>query len=380
MALGGFKFKMSLAEKRSLGLVAAWLIIVNIFALLALNRLNLNPDTALGWMSPETFKPVQTWNIIDIHNRWASFWYLNIATHGYQYWGEKNQSNVVFFPVYPILVAVLTPFCGGDPVLAGWIVSSFFLALSAIMLTRLTQEFHPDISDPLLPATFLLVYPTAFYLNAVYSESVFLFFSLAAVRCTLRRNFAMAAVWVALASATRVAGLFLCIFMAAEFIREYGLRSLFSWRAWPLVVAPLGAIVFFIYHWAEFGDFFLYFKVQKNFGRSFDPDSQFFDIRNNPHLAHTVLEIFFTAAAIALGIIALVRLKISYGLYMLISLGIALSSGTTLGISRYAMVLFPIYLIAGSVRSFVGRMAWWLGSALLLALNIIRFVNHYWAG
>jgi hypothetical protein len=128
------------------------------------------------------------------------------------------------------------------------------------------------------------------------------------------------------------------------------------------------------------GLFFLYFKVQKTFGRSFNPDSHFFDIRNNPHLAHTVLEIFFTAASITLGIIALVRLKISYGLYMLTSLGIALSSGTTLGISRYSMVLFPIYLIAGTVRSFVGRMAWWLGSTLLLALNIVRFVNHYWAG
>lgn len=380
MALSGFKFGINLPEKRSIGLVAVWLIIVNIFALLALNRLNITPDTALDWMSPETFKPVQTWNIIELHNRWDSFWYLNIATNGYQYWGENSQSNVVFFPVYPILVAVLKPFCGGNLVLAGWIVSSFFLVLSAILLTRLTQEFHPDISDPLLPTTFMLVYPTAFYLNAVYSESVFLFFSLAAVHSTLRKNFAVAGGWVALASATRVAGLFLCIFMVTEFIREYGFRSLFSWRVWPLAVAPIGAIVFFAYHWVEFGDFFLYFKVQKTFGRSFDPDSHFFDIRNNPHLVHTVLELFFTITAIALGIIALVRLKISYGLYMLTSLGIALSSGTTLGISRYSMVLFPIYLIAGTVRSFVGRMAWWLGSALLLALNIIRFVNHYWAG
>lgn len=380
MTVGRFQIKTSLYERRSIGLVAAWLIIVNIFALLALNRLNLDPDTALDWMSSETYKPVQTWNIIDIHNRWDSYWYLNIATHGYQYWGEKSQSNVVFFPVYPILVATLKPVCGGNPVLAGWIVSIFFLFLSAIMLTRLTQEFHPDISDPLLPVTFLLVYPTAFYLNAVYSESVFLFFSLAAVLSTLRRNFAVAAGWVALASGTRVAGLFLCIFLLTEFIQEYGFRSLFSWRAWPLSVAPMGAIVFFAYHWVEYGDFFLYFKAQKAFGRSFELDSHFFDIRNNPHLAHTLLEIFFTITVIALGIITLVRLKISYSLYMLTSLGVALSSGTTLGISRYAMVLFPIYLIAGTVRSYVGRMAWWLGSALLLAFNVIRFVNHYWAG
>jgi len=44
------------------------------------------------------------------------------------------------------------------------------------------------------------------------------------------------------------------------------------------------------------------------------------------------------------------------------------------------MVLFPIYFIAAGIRSSVGRSAWLFGSALLLALNIICFVNHYWAG
>jgi hypothetical protein len=63
---------------------------------------------------------------------------------------------------------------------------------------------------------------------------------------------------------------------------------------------------------------------------------------------------------------------------MLVSLGIALSSGSVLGIARYSMVLFPIYFIAAGIRSPVGRSAWLLGSTLLLALDIIRFVNHYW--
>jgi hypothetical protein len=64
---------------------------------------------------------------------------------------------------------------------------------------------------------------------------------------------------------------------------------------------------------------------------------------------------------------------------MLASLGVAVSSGTILGLARYALVLFPIYLIAASIRSTVGRSAWLFSSTLLLALNIICFVNHYWA-
>ena len=372
--------KTNASARRSLALVAAWLIIINIFALLALNRLNVAPDTALEWMSPSIYKPEQSWNIINLHNRWDAYWFLDIAQNGYYLRGERDLANVVYFPLYPLLMLAVKPLAGGNLVLAGWIVSSVFLALSVLVLTRLTQEFHPDIDDPLLPVAFLLVYPTAFYLNAVYSESLFLFLSLAMVFCALRRNFLLAGVWAALASATRIAGLFLFILLITEFIQAYGWRALLTRRAWPLALAPAGAIAFFVYHWIAFGDFFLYLKIEKNFGRGFKPDSAFFDIRNNPDLVHTVLEIGYTVIAIILGLIALMRFRLSYGLYMLVSLGIALSTGTTLGIQRYYMVMFPVYFIGASIRSTVGRFAWLFGSALLLALNAIRFVNHYWAG
>jgi hypothetical protein len=373
-------FRPNASARRSLSLVAVWLVIINIFALLALNRLNLAPDTALEWMSPAIYKPEQTWNIINLHNRWDAYWYLDIAKNGYYLRGETNQANVVFFPLYPLLMYAVKPLAGGNLVLSGWIVSSVFLVLAVLMLTRLTQEFHPDIDDPLLPTAFLLVYPTAFYLNAVYSESLFLFLSLAMAFCAMRRNFLLAGVWAALASATRIAGLFLFILLITEFIQTNGWRVLLTRRAWPLALAPAGMIAFLVYHWVAFGDFFLYLKIQKFFGRGFKVDSAYFDIHNNPDLVHTVLELGYTIVAIVLGFITLMRFRVSYGLYMLVSLGIALSTGTTLGISRYTMVMFPIYLIGASIRSTVSRTAWLFGSTLLLALNVIRFINHYWAG
>ena len=373
-------FKLTAITRRSLALVAVWLVIVNIFALMALNRLNIAPDTALEWMSPETYKVRQSWNIIDLHNRWDAYWYLDIAQNGYYLRGEDGQANVVFFPLYPLLMHMVGFVVGGNLVLAGWIVSSVFLALAAVMLTRLTQEFHADI-DPILPVVFLLVYPTAFYLNVVYTESLFLFLSLAMVYCALRRNFPMAGVWAAMASATRVAGVFLFVLLFIEFVQANGWRALLTRRVWPLALAPLGALGFFIYHWIAFGNFFLFLKVQNTFGRDFGMAvSNYFVIRNNPDMVHTMLDLSYAAAVIILGFIALRQFRPSYGVYMLVSLGIELSSGTPLGIARYSMVLFPIYFTAASIRSPVGRSAWLFGSTLLLAFNIIRFVNHYWSG
>jgi hypothetical protein len=364
--------------RRSLAMAAVWLVIVNLFALLAFNRLNLAPDTAFEWMSPATVAPVQqSWNLIELHNRWDSYWYLDIAKNGYYLRGEKDISDVVFFPLYPLLVRLAGPVAGGDLVLAGWMLSSLFLVLAVVMLTRLSQEFHPDV-DPTLPAAFLLTYPAAFFLNAVYSESLFLFLSLATVFWSLRRHFMIASLWAALASATRVAGVFLFVVLFIEFVQAHGWRALLTRRVWPLALAPLGALAFCLYHWIVFGDFFLYLKVQRLFGRDFEMEVSDFWVRNNPDLANTVLDLAYTAAAILLGVVALRRFRLSYGVYMLVSLGIALSSGSVLGVARYSMVLFPIYFIAAGMRSPVGRGAWLLGSTLLLALDIIRFVNHYW--
>ena len=372
--------QLDLLTRRSLAVVAVWLIIVNTFALIAFNRLNLAPDTAFEWMSAGTVRPVQpSWNVIDLHNRWDAHWYLDIAQNGYYLRDEKEIANVVFFPLYPLLVRMLGPLAGGNLVLAGWILSSLFLGLAVCRLTRLTQEFHPEI-DPLLPATFLLVFPAAFFLNAVYSESLFLFLSLSTVLCALRRNFLLASVCAALASATRIAGVFLFVLLLVEFLQANGWRALLTRRAWPLALAPAGALAFFVFHWIAFGDFFLYLKAQRLYGRDFKMEAMDYAIRNNPDLVNTGYDLAFTAIAILLGIVALRRLRTSYGVYMLVSLGVALSSGTDLGVSRYSMVLFPIYFIAAGIRSSVGRSAWLFGSALLLALNIICFVNHYWAG
>ncbi|HSO63220.1 MAG TPA: mannosyltransferase family protein [Desulfobacterales bacterium] len=362
--------------RRSLAMAAVWLVIVNLFALLAFNRLNLAPDTAFEWMSPGTYKVKQSWDIISLHNRWDSYWYLDIAQNGYYLRGEAI-SNVVFFPLYPLLVRLTGPFAGGDLVLAGWMLSSLFLLLTVAMATRLSQEFHPGI-DPTLPAAFLLAYPAAFFLNAVYSESLFLFLSLATVFWALRRNFMIASIFAALASATRVAGVFLFVILFVEFVQSNGWRALVTRRVWPLALAPFGALAFCLYHWIAFDDFFLYFKVQRAFGRDFEMEAGDFLARNGPDLANKMLDLAYTAVAILLGVVALRRLRPSYGVYMLVSLGIALSSGTTLGIARYSMVLFPIYFIAAGIRSPVGRGAWFFGSTLLLALDIIRFVNHYW--
>jgi hypothetical protein len=75
----------------------SWFFIINVFALLALNRFNLNADTSYIWINPSEFHQEKSWDLISLHAHWDSFWYLDIAKNGYSFKGPEKLSNIVFF-------------------------------------------------------------------------------------------------------------------------------------------------------------------------------------------------------------------------------------------------------------------------------------------
>lgn len=365
---------------RNIVLVCIWLIVVNGYALIALNRLNVTPDNAFPWINPKIFKTEDKWNLIKLHAKWDSYWFLDVAKNGYYMRGENEFANVVFFPLYPIGVRLMGYLTGGNLVLAGWIVSSLCLLIGVLVLTRLVQRFHPNI-DPIWPTIFLLIFPTAFFLNAVYSEAMFLMLSIAMFYFAFQRRFWIAACFAALASATRMAGVFLFFPLLVEFIQANGWRALFSRSVFALGIAPVGAVAFFLYHYFKFGDFFLYLKVERWWGRDFSGDIDDLEqIVTHSGITNWIIEWGFTIFGFAAAAAVLWKLRRSYGIYMFVSMAIAFASGGTFGIGRYCMVLFPTYLLAASIQSVPVRSAWILTSTLFLALNTLLFINTYWAG
>jgi hypothetical protein len=161
--------------KRVVVLFILWIVIVNFFAVLALNRFNLKGDTAYTWIDPNQFSQNQQWNLISLHARWDSFWYLDIAQNGYIFNGAGKLSNIVFFPLYPLLIKATSILFGGNLIFAGWILSTIFLLLALIYFSKLIKEFHGGISSQ-LPLLFLLIFPTAFFSTQFIQNLYFYFF------------------------------------------------------------------------------------------------------------------------------------------------------------------------------------------------------------
>lgn len=364
---------------RVITLVVFWLIVVNVFALAALNRFNLKPDTAYTWINPFQFRQEQSWDLLSIRSHWDSFWYLDIAKNGYSYKGPEELSNLVFFPLYPALIRLVSFLIGGNWVLAGWVISSASLVLAAIFLFKLVKKFHPHL-NPYFPLVLLLIFPTAFFLNAVYSEALFLFLSVAAFYFALEKNFLLAGTFGLLAVLTRATGALLFIPIAWEYFESYRLKGIFSPRFLPIFLIPLGMLSFFAYHYQKFHDPLLFSKVEGWWGRAFATNRNHLALLTHPAVVNLSLDLFFIVFALISTAFIFKRLRISYGLYLLSALIFTLSSGTTMSIGRYIMVLFPLYIFGASVKNELVKQIWIFVSVLFLGLYITLFVNNYWAG
>ncbi len=117
-------------------------------------------------------------------------------------------SEAAFYPLYPALVAVVGRVLGGHFVLGGILVSLLAALGAFVLLERLAEERFGG-SGARRALLYLALFPTAFFLQAVYSESLFLVLCLAAFVLAERGRFAYAGIVVGLAILTRPTGIVL---------------------------------------------------------------------------------------------------------------------------------------------------------------------------
>ncbi|MFI5010565.1 MAG: mannosyltransferase family protein, partial [Solirubrobacterales bacterium] len=119
--------------------------------------------------------------------RWDSSWYLVIAHYGYRPdLGAFTASRAAFFPLYPLGLRGLSD-VGLPPVLAGVALSVAALAAALYGIHRLATLEFAARGDGLRVARLAVLLtafaPMAFFLSAVYSESLYLALSVGLFWC-----------------------------------------------------------------------------------------------------------------------------------------------------------------------------------------------------
>src|SRR5215207_86272 len=134
---------------------------------------------------------------------WDTISYLGIAILGY-----RPDASIAFMPLYPVLIRLASPLFGGNHLLAALALSTFFCIIALILMYELFAATYPQAIARDAVVLFL-TFPTAFFLLAGFTESLFIALVLAFWLLARKRRWFLAALVAGLATLTRLQGVIL---------------------------------------------------------------------------------------------------------------------------------------------------------------------------
>ena len=365
-----------------------WRAVIQIISLLSLDRLQALPDIAYEFYNPNPWiNNLPEW--LMPFAKWDSGWYLSIAKQGYFY-TTGSASNVVFFPLYPLLLKIISWFTNNHILLAGIIISHLTLFGAIYFLYKLTKiDFDEETSWR--SVFYLLLFPTSFYLISVYTESLFLFLAILTFYLARKNKWWLAGISGLLASLTKPWGVAIVIPLAIEYLEQKN----FSWQKikadiLSLCLLPLGTFVYMLFLKIKFGSFWLFAAGQKiwHLDTAFNPlftlqkywQNIFLTISDNlPYQSAISIDFAFFGSMLLLSLVIFSKLRKSYGIYALLATLIPAFSGILVSMSRYALVVFPLFILLAvwgknKIINFIIMTLF----ATLLSFFLTLFVHDYW--
>lgn len=283
--------------------------------------------------------------------RWDGPHYIDIAKNGYQTTGEQALF-IVFYPLYPLLIKIVAFFMH-DFLASSILVSLFFSLTASILLFEITLlDFNRRTA--LLAVWFLNIFPTSFFLQASYTESLYLTLSLSTVYFYRRRSYLSSSITGILSTMTRINGILLLPLLFFETKLNFDYQKLIT-----ILCIPFGFLIYLLINYFTFGEF-LYFTrpLLSNWYKK--PEWPWIGIDNLIKFANSqtgdyyylfwgevaalIIIVFFT-------VVTFLKIRKSYGVYMLLNLILFISTNFIMSTPRYTLILFPIFIALALINN-----------------------------
>jgi len=328
-------------------------------------------------------------SFLELWNRWDTRHYLKIAEHGYASSDEGSGNMlIVFFPLYPYLIRVFA-LVFQDYLLSAMIVSNLAYAAAAYYLYKLVNlDFEKE--DAYRSVIYLSIFPTAYFLHAAYTESLFLALTISSFYYARRENWALSGAIGMLAAVVRITGIILLPVLLIEYLSQRGyrgnkIRKDVLWIG--LIGVGLGLYLILNYYVA--GDPFYFLEVQREgWSRKLAlPYQGFLNALEGlsgraPSGVFTGdwVEIVFALLGLIGTVYCFFRLRLSYSLYALATWILVTSTWHWLSIPRFMLTIFPLFIVlalAGRRRGLNFTIIFL--SLMCFALFLTQFLRFRWA-
>jgi hypothetical protein len=324
----------------------------------------------------------------EMWRRWDAHHFLTIAEFGYTA-PESDAHAAAFFPAFPLAVRPLL-WLGLSPVVAGLLISAAASVVAGAYLFRLAEEeLGPGAGRRAL--LYLTIFPTAVFLIAPYSESLFLAGAVAAFYYARRGRWHLVALPAAVAMGARAAGIFLLIGLAVEFLRQRDFRlERVANAAFALTVGVLPLLAYGAFLARAMGDPLMFLVHQKEgWGRTFVGPIQSFwntwstwDVASYPTnwLLAWRIEVLAAAVGVGLTLWAVAKREWGYAAFMGSMLAVLMTSTWYYSIPRMLLSMFPLVLFLSEATKDRPQVHEWLllAFAPLATLGVVVYTQGGW--
>lgn len=293
---------------------------------------------------------------LSVWTNWDGNNYIMIARGGYS---DEPLPLYAFFPLLPVLIKVLTIILPISYPLAGIIISRLATLGALIFFVKLIEkQWNKEIAYK--AAWFLLIFPTSFFMFAVYTESLFLFTTIASWYFAKEKNWILAGVFGFFSATSRLVGILTTFIIMWEYLssKSWNIRKI-QWGILSSLGPILGLISYGYYNYVQTGSFLHFLEVQKYWsahGRG--------GYHNPIEIVIKELLNTFSDKSSILGILGSLDLWVTLfiiGILLWETIGkllprqyllwawaitlIPIISGSLVGMPRYVLTCFPIYII-----------------------------------
>ncbi len=305
--------------------------------------------------------------------------YLDLAANGYVAEGE-NAINLVFYPLYPLLVRWLGALTGLTA--AGLIVSQASYAAASVLLYELILIDGDERSawDGVL---LLALYPFSMFVMGIFTEGLFLLLTLGCLYALRKRRFAPAGCVGFLAALTRAQGMLLIFPAVYELVslrwgRE---KRRLRWSDLCVILIPAGFGVYLWVNYALHGNFtqFLVYEADEPWYQTTQWIGRNIAQQYGMALEYPGLDwvIYWPQIALYFFVLGVLfyglkqKERMSLVLYGGVYMGFTYLSGWMISGGRYLLCCVPLFVILAKAKSDRAR------RFLLLIFSLLFFAYSY---
>jgi hypothetical protein len=326
-------------------------------------------------------------SFLSIWSRWDAAHYLNIAQNGYTSVGE-DRFLVVFFPLYPTLIAVCQVFFR-DFRASAFIVSAIASVALALVFRELVRLDYSEKTAQ-FAVLFLFIFPTSYFLHIPYTESLFLAVTIGCFLAARKKMWLAAGALGAAACLTRINGLILIPALAFEVWEDFRQTRRFE-RQWLfLLLIPAGFGGYLVLNYLVTGNPFMYMVYQREhwyryFRFPWEGIWETVKFINSPKpteaMMNGVQELLFVGIGLFVTIAGWRYLRNSYRVWMAANWLLFVTTSFVSSVPRYTITLFPLFILMARTarKSWLLQVLYIVWSVLFLALFSTQFVRGWWA-